>query len=40
MLFEHSLLKLCTFSETWFLRAGKLEMFILVISHALNVAHS
>ena len=27
--FEHFLFKQCTFSETWFLRAEKLEMFIL-----------
>ena len=39
-LFEHFLIKLCTFWETWFLRAGKLKMFISAISHALNVTQS
>ena len=39
-LFEHFLFKLCTFWETWFLRAGKLKMFISAISHVLNVTQS
>ena len=38
--FEHFLFKLCTFWATWFLRAGKLKMFILAISHVLNVTQS